>query len=71
MDALAHPYSLVHAILTRTTAWQPLPDELQARAVAEWGREGLVEIVVVSGFYQMFAAINQGFEIGAGGPERG
>src|SRR5437764_3887478 len=34
-DALAHPYSLVHAILTRTTAWQPLPDELQARAVAE------------------------------------
>jgi hypothetical protein len=23
----------------------------------------LVEIVVVSGFYQMFAAINQGFDI--------
>jgi 4-carboxymuconolactone decarboxylase len=37
---------------------------LQARAVAEWGREGLVEIVVVSGFYQMFAAINQGFAVG-------
>jgi 4-carboxymuconolactone decarboxylase len=32
-------------------------------AVAQWGREGLVEIVVVSGFYQMFAAINQGFDI--------
>jgi 4-carboxymuconolactone decarboxylase len=63
-DALSHPYSLVHAILTMTTAWQPLPDQLQARAVAEWGREGLVEIVVVSGFYQMFAAINQGFRIG-------
>jgi 4-carboxymuconolactone decarboxylase len=25
--------------------------------------KGLVEIVVVSGFYQMFAAINQGFDI--------
>ena len=65
MEMLPHPYSLLHAILTRTTAWQPLADELQTRAVAEWGREGLVEIVVVSGFYQMFAAINQGFDIKA------
>jgi 4-carboxymuconolactone decarboxylase len=63
-DALPHPYSLLHAILTETTAWKEIPDALQARAVAEWGREGLVEIVVVSGFYQMFAAINQGFRIG-------
>jgi 4-carboxymuconolactone decarboxylase len=62
-DGLPHPYALLHAILAKTTAWQPLPDDLQARAVAEWGREGLVEIVVVSGFYQMFAAINQGFAI--------
>ena len=43
--------------------WQPVPDELQGRAAAEWGKDGLVEIVVVSGFYQMFAAINQGFDI--------
>ena len=64
-DQLAHPYALLHAILARTTAWQPLADELQARAVAQWGREGLVEIVVLSGFYQMFAAINQGFAIAA------
>jgi 4-carboxymuconolactone decarboxylase len=44
-------------------AWQPIPDALQARVVAEWGTDGLVEIVVVAGFYQMFAAINQGFDI--------
>jgi 4-carboxymuconolactone decarboxylase len=62
-DALAHPYALLHAILARTMAWQSVPDELQARAAAEWGTEGLVEIVVLSGFYQMFAAINQGFDI--------
>ena len=62
-DALPHPYALVDAILEKTMAWQPVPDELQARAAAQWGREGLVEIVVVSGFYQMFAAINQGFDI--------
>ena len=62
-DLLPHPYALLHAILAKTMAWQPVPDNLQARAVTQWGREGLVEIVVVSGFYQMFAAINQGFAI--------
>jgi 4-carboxymuconolactone decarboxylase len=62
-DTLPHPYALLHAILAKTMAWQPVPDNLQARAVTQWGREGLVEIVVVSGFYQMFAAINQGFAI--------
>jgi 4-carboxymuconolactone decarboxylase len=50
-------------ILSKTLAWQLIPDALQAQATAEWGKDGLVEIVVVSGFYQMFAAINQGFDI--------
>jgi 4-carboxymuconolactone decarboxylase len=57
------PYVLLGAILAKTMAWQPVPEELQAPAAAQWGVEGLVEIVVVSGFYQMFAAINQGFDI--------
>ena len=61
--ALPQPYALAHAILTRTTAWQAVPDDLQAQAAAEWSKKGLVEIVVLSGFYQMFAAINQGFDI--------
>jgi 4-carboxymuconolactone decarboxylase len=61
--ALPQPYALAHAILTRTTAWQVVPDDLQGEAVAQWGKHGLVEIVVLSGFYQMFAAINQGFDI--------
>ena len=61
--ALPEPYALVHAILMKTTAWQVVPDDLQARAAAAWGKHGLVEIVVLSGFYQMFAAINQGFDI--------
>jgi 4-carboxymuconolactone decarboxylase len=63
VNALPGPYALAHAILEKTMAWQAVPDELQAQAVAEWGKHGLVEIVVLSGFYQMFAAINQGFEI--------
>jgi 4-carboxymuconolactone decarboxylase len=65
--ALPQPYALVHAILTKTMGWQLVPDDLQAQAAAEWGKHGLVEIVVLSGFYQMFAAINQGFGIEASG----
>jgi len=61
--ALPHPYALLNEVLAKTMIWQPLPDELQARVAAEWGVEGLVEVVVVSGFYQMFATINQGFGI--------
>jgi 4-carboxymuconolactone decarboxylase len=64
--ALPQPYSLMGAILAKTMAWQRVPDDLQARAAALWGVEGVVEIVVVSGFYQMFAAINQGFDIRPG-----
>src|ERR1700694_4861848 len=36
--ALPPPYALAHAILTKTTAWQVVPDDLQAQAVAAWGR---------------------------------
>jgi 4-carboxymuconolactone decarboxylase len=63
--SLPHPYGLLRDVLTKTLAWKPIPDTLQAQAAAEWGKDGLVEIVVVSGFYQMFAAINQGFNIGS------
>jgi 4-carboxymuconolactone decarboxylase len=62
-EVLPQPYELLDAIVSNAIAWQPVPDGLQARAVTNWGVEGLVEIVVVSGFYQMFAAINQGFAI--------
>jgi 4-carboxymuconolactone decarboxylase len=61
--ALPHPFRLLRELLNKTLAWRAIPDALQAQAAAEWGKEGLVEIVVVSGFYQMFAAINQGFDI--------
>ncbi len=61
--SLPEPYALVQSILTKTTAWQVVPDDLQRRAADQWGKRGLVEIVVLSGFYQMFSAINQGFDI--------
>jgi 4-carboxymuconolactone decarboxylase len=61
--ALPRPYAPLHAILTKTMAWQPVPDDLQERAVCEWGTQGLIEIIVLSGLYQMFAAINEGLSI--------
>jgi 4-carboxymuconolactone decarboxylase len=61
--ALPQPYALAQAILKKTLAWQIVPDDLQVQAVTQWGKRGLVEIVVLSGFYQMFAAINQAFDI--------
>lgn len=67
---LPQPYALAQAILERTLAWRVVPDDLQAQAVAAWGKPGLVEIVVLSGFYQMFAAINQGFDIKPPAPAR-
>lgn len=60
---LGASYDLLRDILTFTLAWKPVPDVLQQRAAGAFGKEGLVEIVVLSGFYQMFAAINQGFDI--------
>ena len=65
-DDLPEPYALVHAILAKTTTWQVVPDDLQAQAAAQWGKPGLVELVVLSGFYQMFAAVNQAFDIRPG-----
>jgi 4-carboxymuconolactone decarboxylase len=60
---LPEPYGLLRDVLAKTMAWQPVPDELQEQVASRWGKDGLVEIVTVSGFYQMFAAINQGFNI--------
>ena len=63
--------ALVEHVAARFLSGGALPpghsSEAQARAVAAWGKHGLVEIVVLSGFYQMFAAINQGFDIRHGG----
>jgi hypothetical protein len=51
-ETLPHPYALLRAILSKTMAWLPVPDDVQTSAVTEWGAEGLVEIVAVSGFFR-------------------
>lgn len=58
-----NPYRLAAEILTATLVWKSIPAKTQAEAIQEYGVDGLVELVVLSGFYQMFSAINQGFDI--------
>lgn len=57
------PYALAARVLTHTLAWQDIPEDVQCAAIAAYGMAGFIEIVVLSGFYQMFSAINQGFDV--------
>lgn len=62
-DAFPEPYGLIAQVLTATLAWKNVPQPLQDQCIQKYGVEGFVELVVLSGFYQMFSAINQGFAV--------
>lgn len=57
------PYRLAAKVLEATLFWKNIPAGVQSEALANYGICGFIEIVVLSGFYQMFSAINQGFDI--------
>lgn len=59
----APPYDLVAQVLASTLSWQNIPQRVQDEAIKAFGVKGFVELVVLSGFYQMFSTINQGFHI--------
>jgi 4-carboxymuconolactone decarboxylase len=60
---LPEPFATAEPVIAAALAWQDIPQAAQDKAVALFGREGLIELVVLSGVYQMFAAINQGFAV--------
>ena len=60
---LPEPYGTAVPVIRAALAWQNVPDAAQAAAIAKFGMKGFVELVVVTGFYQMFSAINQGFDV--------
>jgi hypothetical protein len=35
---LPDPYGLLRDVLAKTMAWQPIPDDLQEKVAAKWGR---------------------------------
>ena len=57
------PYHLAALVLRSTLRWQNIPETIQGDAIRSYGLYGFVELVVLSGFYQMFSAINQGFAV--------
>ncbi|SFK48263.1 carboxymuconolactone decarboxylase [Methylocapsa palsarum] len=58
-------YDLAAKVLAATLAWRDIPQSVQDESIQLFGIEGFVELVVLSGFYQMFAAVNQGFAVSA------
>ncbi len=60
---LPEPYSIAEPVIRTALAWQNVPEAAQSAAIASFGTKGFVELVVVTGFYQMFSAINQGFAV--------
>lgn len=57
------PFSQAAAVLEASLQWKDVPQSAQDAAIKSFGIEGFVELVVLSGFYQMFSAINQGFAV--------
>lgn len=60
---LPEPYAIAAPVIRAALAWQDVPDASQSAAIAKFGMKGFVELVVVTGFYQMFSSINQGFAV--------
>jgi 4-carboxymuconolactone decarboxylase len=60
---LPAPFDTAARVLAATLPWHEVPQEVQDEAIRCFGKEGYVELVVLSGFYQMFSAINQGFGV--------
>lgn len=60
---LPEPLATASPIIDAALVWREIPDAAQQAAIKRFGRQGLVELVVLAGFYQMFSAINQGFAV--------
>jgi 4-carboxymuconolactone decarboxylase len=57
------PFQVATRVLNSTLFFKNISDDIQAKAIEAYGKMGFIEIVVLSGFYQMFSAINQGFDV--------
>ncbi|MEP0321304.1 carboxymuconolactone decarboxylase family protein [Bauldia litoralis] len=60
---LAEPFATALPVIEAALAWTDVPEPAQERAIARFGMKGFVELVVLSGFYQMFSGINEGFAV--------
>jgi 4-carboxymuconolactone decarboxylase len=57
------PYATALPVIEAAFKWQDVPQTSQDAAIARFGTKAYIELVVVTGFYQMFSGINQGFAV--------
>jgi 4-carboxymuconolactone decarboxylase len=62
---VVEPYATALPVIEAAFKWQDVSQSAQDTAIARFGVKAYVELVVVTGFYQMFSGINQGFAVSA------
>ena len=60
---LPEPYGTLLEVVTATIGHQDLPEDVQDRLVADVGTTGLIEVVVLCGFYDLIAMVNTAFDV--------
>ncbi len=60
---VVEPYATALPVIEAAFKWLDVPQAAQDAAIARFGVKAYVELVVVTGFYQMFSSINQGFAV--------
>lgn len=63
LSALAPKYAGAARVVRHVLARESVPQELQDKVQAELGVDGLVELVVLAGFYQLIAAVLFSFDV--------
>lgn len=63
LSAYPEPYRDVLEAAEMALQKKSLPDPLQTRLIEQYGKNGLVEIVLLSGYYQMLASFLNAFEV--------
>jgi len=62
-EDLDQPYQLVRSLMDWTFRFKSIPKDLQDRLIAEFGLDGLLEIVTLCGFYTMIGMVNVCFDV--------
>jgi 4-carboxymuconolactone decarboxylase len=61
--SLPEPFAAVAGVLSASFAHHDIPADAQQRLVDQVGTGGLVEVVVLAGFYGMIGMVNAGFDV--------
>jgi len=64
VETLDEPYSLLVQLMDVVRIHEAIPQELMDELVYLYDLKGLLEAVVLCGFYDLFASLSNGFEIG-------